>query len=309
MSQQLRHLQISVPGKTFLLGEYLALAGGPTFIVTTKPNFISTIQAGKSSEAPWHPESPAGQLWSQEKLQNNFQLDFNDPYLKQGGFGGSTAEFLSTYLLNRLREQPGLTRDELLSEPHFTRTLWQDFRSLFEGRVTPSGADLVAQYCGAVTQFNTKTIDLEVHPWLFPDHDVLLLKTPYKIKSHEHIGKLNIQNLPLEDLWGWAEEGARAFNRSNWPQFVESVAKYSGLLRGQGLLCEASQNSVDELNRRPDVQLARGCGALGADVIAVFIEAEKKSALREELRDFPFVISVRDDLSSGTLLKHITSDA
>ena len=57
---------LSVPSKTFIVGEYIALKGGPTLILSTNPRF--ELKATSSNpyfsdiEKLAHPDSPAGKL-------------------------------------------------------------------------------------------------------------------------------------------------------------------------------------------------------------------------------------------------------
>ena len=57
-------MNIVIPAKTFLVGEYLALTGGPSIILTTTPCF-ELRQCNNLGLHGVHPESPAGRLWAQ----------------------------------------------------------------------------------------------------------------------------------------------------------------------------------------------------------------------------------------------------
>nr|WP_256594408.1 hypothetical protein [Legionella pneumophila] len=51
-----------IPAKTFLLGEYAAIAGEPAILLTTSPCFTLTLTENAKLEGI-HPESPAGLWW------------------------------------------------------------------------------------------------------------------------------------------------------------------------------------------------------------------------------------------------------
>jgi mevalonate kinase len=88
-------LEFLIPGKTFLVGEYLALHGGPTLVALSKPCFELKAQAGAGSIGTIHPESPAGQFISKHSdFFKKFDLEFVDPYQGLGGFGHADVKVL-----------------------------------------------------------------------------------------------------------------------------------------------------------------------------------------------------------------------
>ena len=126
---------ISVPSKTFLMGEYAVLEGAPAILINTQPYFLFSITSqnhkgsmalrhrlslpwsqtqqskkqvqGKKTEhiKKWSPlqvqaQSPAGQ-WLQQypEIKQAYHIKAYDPYKGQGGFGYSTAQFNVMYLL------------------------------------------------------------------------------------------------------------------------------------------------------------------------------------------------------------------
>ncbi|MGE0633718.1 MAG: hypothetical protein AB7O96_14990, partial [Pseudobdellovibrionaceae bacterium] len=120
-------LKLSIPGKTFLVGEYLALSGGAALIVCTEPRFKMKVklkgsEANSSGLVGIHPQSPAGKFYSENQdVFSSFSLEFTDPYEGRGGFGASTAQFAMLYALNTWK-------DTILLEPE--RQL--DLRELLE---------------------------------------------------------------------------------------------------------------------------------------------------------------------------------
>ena len=75
-------LQLSVPSKTFLLGEYVALNGGPAIVLCTAPRFELRVEKN-SSHAKYeniHPQSPAGKLIAKNSFYQKYDLHFIDPY-------------------------------------------------------------------------------------------------------------------------------------------------------------------------------------------------------------------------------------
>lgn len=89
---------ITAPSKTFLVGEYVALTGGPTLILNTTPRFELKISQQKIQSHfavnGINLESPAGKFLQQNTNDfSSYQLQFLDPYQGAGGFGASSAQF------------------------------------------------------------------------------------------------------------------------------------------------------------------------------------------------------------------------
>ena len=58
-----------IPAKTFLLGEYAALAEASAIILTTTPCFELSLSSKKGLSGI-HPKSPAGLWWQQQQCLN-----------------------------------------------------------------------------------------------------------------------------------------------------------------------------------------------------------------------------------------------
>ena len=122
---------ISCPGKTFLAGEYAALAGGPCLLISTRPRFTFSAEVQNldlsssfrlksfpsffpvlTEEKPknlmfssllnsMHKNAPVSQWVSRyPEVYRCFSLKVYDPYKGRGGFGFSSACFLFVYLLH-----------------------------------------------------------------------------------------------------------------------------------------------------------------------------------------------------------------
>src|SRR5690606_39000184 len=107
------------PSKTFLLGDYLSLLGGPALLLNTEPRFqglLESIQPTVKSSAiadkiqaiePYpgiHPQSPAGKFLQRHASDfADCNLTFFDPHQGAGGFGASSAQFLMVYALWSLK--------------------------------------------------------------------------------------------------------------------------------------------------------------------------------------------------------------
>src|SRR3990167_4806167 len=106
-----KDLNFQIPAKTFLLGEYVALQGGPAMILTTTPCF--EVGVGDLEIQAIHPDSPAGLCWRDSGIPG--ELFWYDPYEGIGGLGASSAAFLGAYLCSVSNHQQSLNQDALLA--------------------------------------------------------------------------------------------------------------------------------------------------------------------------------------------------
>jgi hypothetical protein len=78
-----------IPAKTFLLGEYLALKGGPSLIALTQPCF------GIDEAKRLHPDCVAARFW-QAKTKTLIPFGLSDPFQGKGEW---VHQVLNFYLL------------------------------------------------------------------------------------------------------------------------------------------------------------------------------------------------------------------
>ena len=156
---------LSVPSKTFLLGEYLALHSGPSLILNTEPRFQLEVQSyGESHCEGIHPQSPGGRWMRKEnQIFSQNQLKFKDPHKAQGGLGASSAQFVMVYNWQKFVESPVLNWKKEINPS----AMWSDYKTLLgeEVKPSPSGADIVSQLTGGVTLFYQKPFQVHSLGW------------------------------------------------------------------------------------------------------------------------------------------------
>lgn len=275
-------LKLSCPSKTFLLGEYLVLNGGGALILNTEPRFELAVQTrGSGVVQGLAPESPAGQWIRQNRLVfQNVDVDFIDPHDGQGGFGASSAQYLLTHIATQILKNPG-HREDFQIEP-----IWRAFRQLevisHEG-LRPSGADIVSQFVGGLCGFQMEPFAARAYRWPLEDYDVVIVPTGSKMATHEHLrGLKRVETDELQSVYSRAMETLAA---SDAGAFFDSVNDYYAELLEMGLVAEHTQVAVANLMSQPYVQAAKGCGAMGSDVIAVFVAKENRRLLDKALND------------------------
>lgn len=262
----MRKATLSLPGKTFLAGEYLALVGGPAFIVCTEPRFQLLVTEGNSSGNPFHPQSPAGKLWDKNAdTLSRYQIQFIDPYQGLGGFGASSTQFGLLHSLLQMGDQvfgesqPDLDWHETLKE---YRLLAKEEKSL-----PPSGADIVGVLLGGIAFFDRNSGHTQRFGWPFQDLQFSIFHTGQKLATHEHLRDLKI--FETKHYQAASMQVLKGLSLVQSDTFMSGLKAYRDELVAQQKITPFSQNVVNEFEKLPAVQMAKGCGAMGSDVILV----------------------------------------
>ena len=282
----------SIPGKVFLLGEYAVLGGLPALVASVGPRFrlkarVAELGSHAVSQGVWspHPQSPLGRLmhWAHKMGLPPLEFEFEDPWSGAGGFGASTAQFAMGYLAYSLLE--GVQGDWLKA--------WKLYRELMgDQSIVPSGADLVAQWQGAVCYFNPSQQQCEV---LGSNPDGVSFDSSFwsslmvfsatglagrKVPTHEHLEQLSqkgflIHNsIFLKTLEKIIHDGIIAIDQRDHTAFGAAMNAYAQTLHENGLEVEATAEDRKILGKIPGVLGVKGAGALQSDAILVLVGPE-----------------------------------
>ena len=253
-------MRIQVPGKIFITGEYAALKGLPALTVAVDPVF--EFKRDATAPAVFHPDSPAG-------LVNPYiRGQFHDPFKGIGGMGRSTAEFIAAAV-----ESVNIQK---------AWDLWRSYREVV-ARVqnTPSGVDLLTQMTGGYCVTATRAQTLEKVEWGFQDLDWVAFITGNKVKTHEHLSKkLELDWQVVGDL---SAQIIASFKKADAQAFAQDLLTWREFLKENQLEVPETTELVDLFLDVPGVVAAKGCGALGSDVIFVLFEKDKKQFLEKTL--------------------------
>lgn len=294
--------QLTLPSKTFLLGEYLVLTGGPALLLNTTPYFELLVgRAHVPAEARFspsiHPSSPAGKfLKKHEIFFENFTINFYDPHNGQGGFGASSAQFAALALFKEFTEKTTAQTHFKLSAATIFKLL-NDYQSCaWDGTgFPPSGADVAAQCMGSsiviaseakqsssdesnsqLCFVNRQQQQLTTFAWPFKDLAFFLLRTGHKVATHEHLQTLT--HIPSEELNAVVQSALRAINEKNAALFVKAINNYAACLEQLNFVAATTQTLLKKLLQQPQVLAVKGCGALGADVVLVITDTVDRAS-------------------------------
>jgi len=299
----------SVPGKTFLIGEYLALKGGPSILLSTEPRFrLSVTDEGEgegesegeieggaeaadlAQRLPFAPLSPAGRYFDlhrehdreddRERDQERFNggaIRFEDPHGGKGGLGASSAQFAMLYAyangIASVKDPASFGWSDLL----------RDYRAVaWNGEGTPpSGADVVSQMCGGITWFDGSEFKARWLDWAFRDLEFTLFRTGFKLATHEHLQSPRAgQAAPHEALRAVVREATNSFETGNNSRLVEAITECGDVLEASGLVAEGTREILRDLKSTGFIRAAKGCGAMGADVVLALHDRDQAASLR-----------------------------
>lgn len=239
-----------------MLGEYAILQNGRALLLAHGPNFDVTTGNEAGNKPAFHPESAAGKA-SRLLHINLSTLKFRDPHQGKGGFGGSGAEFLS--VLAAKKNNPG--------NEAFAWEAWDLYKKL---GCSGSGADLLAQ--GSTKSAALLSVDLNQRKLgLFPlgklGIQATLFHTGRKLPTHVHLEEKSTLN--VETLTQIADRGIMGCSEGKTAIFLESVRAYGKELARLDLVAGHSAAALKSLDRIKEVLAAKGCGAMGSDVLLV----------------------------------------
>jgi len=264
--------ELSVGSKVFLLGEYQVLQEGTAFLAVLEPRFKMNVKAG-AGELKGVPEGSPASLYHQQENEffKNWNLEFLDPHLGRGGFGASTAQIA---LLQGFKE--GFKSISSHSQVELDlKKIHQKYLELVRpsSGPSPSGADLISQLQGGLVELNIKSGKIQKHAWPFSDLQVYFFVTGKKQVTHEHLkGLTNLTSDSKDVLSGLSQEYQKAmhsFYQSDVKPFVQAIADYQNELNKMGWVTPETLAWLSEIQKIEGVLAAKGCGAMGADVIAV----------------------------------------
>lgn len=276
-------ITLSAPSKTFLVGEYLALQGGPSLVATTgqrfqlifnKNNLYKSL-TNKLEDADIHPESPAGR-WALKYPDcfDNFDFKFLDPYAGAGGMGASSAQFVMLYVWTKMHCESISNWYDIDVEE-----MWNSYQSLFsEDKTPPSGADVVAQYVGGICAFQSNPFKVKRYNWNFEEQSFCILKTKNKIATHNHLADLNINN--FDALKASVNRVIESFDDESAFDFTFGINDFYEALKQKKLVARETFSLVHQFHKSGLALSVKGCGAMGADVILVVCEKKNLLAVK-----------------------------
>ncbi len=261
-------MRLRVPSKTFFVGEYVALKGGPALVVCTEPDFIFEKHNEVSLEQTLslYEGSPSFLYSKKENLESDLkQTSMHDPHDRRGGFGASGAKFIFLNVLANSKkwQDPFFLRKKLLEHTNSSRP--------------PSGYDVMSQVTGRVAKLVVNKNQAQSLSWNYPGVDFAVVRTGYKMQTHDYLETL--PDLNLEKLEVLANEAIMSYE-SGHLSFFTKVSEYYNELVQLKLIDKKSQAMVSQAVSSKLFLSGKACGAGGVDTMLFFFESEIKKEVQ-----------------------------
>ena len=289
-------LELSIPSKTFLIGEYAVLGDepAPAIVVNTKPAFkVVARHADAPIVSGLKETNPSYDMF----MQSGLRIEFNDPHLHRGGFGGSGAEKIAAYLLNKYSND--LSQ---ITQPDAFHTLAQ-----LKLNSNESGTDILSQLTGFVSIIDKPSQSAEAFNWHFPELGFAIIRTGFSIDTHTHLADLNtVDTMPLQLI---SRRCVHAFKMQDEHALVHCVNAYRETLQALGLCHPKTQALIEQLQASDVFVAVKGCGALGADTILTVYDKSLETSIKDYFLDRHLeVVATDNDLTELTWnLEHVES--
>lgn len=263
-----------IPAKTFLLGEYIALLGGSACVLTTQPCFTVELIHSEENEGI-HPEAPASVFWKAARHEF-YHLKFTDPYHNKGGLGASSAQFLGAYYASVFLQSKPVEENALRAA--------YDFYSFQNKGLKPSGYDIDAQMrdgCVFIDKANQK---IESFAWPFEQLSFLLVHTGKKLATHQHLQNIALPK-SIDLLYPIVEKAKWSFVQKKADYCIEAIQQYYSALKKMALVDPHTIALIENLQKNPAILAAKGCGAMGADIILLLMQTKDKESILNDLKN------------------------
>ena len=276
------------------MGEYAVLEGAPAVLVNTKPRFCFKIRKGKNLNGHFHPDSPAGQ-WLEQHPQIKYSITSYDPHSSQGGFGFSSAQFCLVYFLSKMLDEGRVLKEGQIPEINLLQ-MWKDYRSLNFNGPPPSGADALSQWVGKVCLFYPEPFNISALDWPFKDLNFFLIRTGVELNTWEHLKE--IKSRGFSELTDIVKRAILNVKSKDAKGFVLALNEYSICLEKKSLVHNNTSLLLNKIKKIKSVIAAKGCGAMGAEVVALFFHPKDQREIESALIGYS-IIAHREDLTCG----------
>lgn len=296
-------IEISVPSKTFLFGEYLVLNGGPALFLNSTPRFKLIIEQKDSREVEClnFGQNPAAERFIQTNpyLFDYLTLNFIDPYKGLGGFGASSALYLLVAIFKRYLVSSALNPFDILSEHNKFSMEKLDHQS--------SGSEIISQLYGGITFYHKNVFIMKRIEWPFQSLSFCLVHTDQKINTTQ-----NFQELPQIDypkLEYYVFKALNALLKRDADAFCKAMNRFAHQMQKSGLTSVNTNQLLEKISQNQLVLAAKGCGVLGDDVVCVLTKRSNQAEFIEWLKQQNLFLIGADNLSyDGISIRHLNDD-
>lgn len=294
-------IEITVPSKTFLFGEYLVLKGGPALLLNSTPRFkllveqtncrnVKCINFGENNIIHEY-------IKTNPYLFDYLSLKFVDPYKGMGGFGATSALYLLVTTLKHYLEK------SVFNQFTFLKDYVRFFRKE-NGRLACE-SDIISQLYGGITFYHKNVSTMKRIEWPFQHLTFCLIHADQKIATAEHLQQL--PKIRFRKLEKYSYHGLNALLERDSTAFCKAMNRFNHHLQKNDLLSPHTNHLLAKILQYNYILAAKGCGALGADVICVLLQKKHKEEFVSWLNDQNLFLIGSDNFSTdGISIKNLS---
>ncbi|MBT4804477.1 MAG: hypothetical protein HON78_05740 [Legionellales bacterium] len=257
--------------KTFFLGEYSALSTKKAILILTEPSFHAVFSLGGLRE-DIKTSPPCEKLIDSNLCLQNLSYKFIDPYNGRGGLGASSAEFL--FWLRAASFFSGTPydfkkKDEIdIMLNVYEKNSWSGVGS------PPSGLDLVSQNYSGIVYLDLHSSKVETMRWPFKTAGFCLAHTNKKLATHSHLeGIRKPENMAF--LANYVDSAWGSLLQKDLSRLAMAINGFFNSQKDLGLVAGHTADIVDGAMESGIFLAAKGCGAMGSDVVMFLYEAKQ----------------------------------
>jgi len=151
---------------------------------------------------------------------------------------------------------------------------------------------VISQWIGGVCLFSSDPFKAYSIPWLFPNLDFYIIHTNTSLNTWEHLQNVGHKTFPgLNDL---AKKGIDYIKVANKEKFINTINEYATELEKNNLVHKNTITLLNKIKTLKEVLAAKGCGALGADVILILFKTKHKKIIKQFLKTENIIASSKD---------------
>jgi hypothetical protein len=132
-----------------------------------------------------------------------------------------------------------------------------------------------------LTFFERLTGHVGVYGWTFSDIDFALIPTGRKLPTHEHLKTL--QDFEMAGIEAALAKIRASLTSGHSQEFVAGIRDNAKALADLGFVAPYTQELCQEFLQKPGVLAAKGCGALGADVVMVVFDKNHREQFKNHV--------------------------
>ena len=264
-----KHHTHQLYSKIFLIGEYAACQHGRGIVFCFPPVFEMSFHTAPNTNDP---------IFSKLQLKypclQSLNCHIHSPH-RHGGFGQSSAVFRAVH--QHLCDHQIIPTSNLKTD-----YMWYLQHAWDGNGLTPSGLDFLSQPfpgCHLIDRDQSQIITTHCLQETF---GILICHMKQKVATHTHLKTID-PSFNSQVLDEYTQNAMNALTHRNTSTFLSALEAFQNEIRSHDLEHPQTTAFLSQITPHPLIQHARGCGALGADVVLILTKPAHCNAVYQEL--------------------------